>query len=97
MELLPSTHVSSDIRGPEILENLRLSCRERMEIHINAIRRLGNIMLTLRRELPHSFLRHAQPPCQQLQTEAVEETISICIGTSPRKHHSLADQPLASV
>ena len=97
MELLPSTHVSSDIRGPEILENLRLSCRERMEIHINAIRRLGNIMLTLRRELPHSFLRHAQPPCQQLQAEALEESVSVGVRTSPGKHHSLADQPLTSI
>jgi hypothetical protein len=62
-----------------------------MQVHIDSIRRLGNVMLTLRRELSHSFLFHTQPPRQKLQTEALEEAISVCIGTSPRKQHPLAD------
>jgi hypothetical protein len=97
MELLSSIHVSSAICGLEILEDLRLSCCECMEVHIDAICWLSNVMLALRRELPHSFLRHAQPPCQQLQAEALEEPVSVGVRTSPRKHHPLADQSLASV
>jgi hypothetical protein len=68
-----------------------------MEVHIDAICRLSNVMLTLRRELSDCFRRHARPPRQKLQAEAIEEAIGIRIGASPRKQHSLADQTLASV
>ena len=85
MELLAASHVSSSIgTGLEILGNLPLSCGERMEIHIDAICRLGNVMFTLRRELPHCFRRHAHPSRQQLQAEAFEEAIGVSFGREPR-------------
>jgi hypothetical protein len=70
-----------------------------MQVHINAILRLRNKPLAPRSKLSHSFRRHPKPSRQQSQTKAVEEPISVCGGAPPgeQSHHSLADQPLASV
>lgn len=96
MELLPSIHVSPDI-SPDIFEDSRLSGGESMKVDKYTIRRLSNVVFTLRRELSDCFRRHAQPPCEQLQAEAIKEAISVRIRTPPREQHSLADQTLASV
>lgn len=80
-------------------KNSRSPGSERMQVHIDAILRLSNEMLTLRRELSHCFRRHPVPSRQQIETEAVEEAVVVCTGNSPRKepHHPLANQSLAHV
>lgn len=100
MELLPSGNASAPTEEAfQLSENSRLPGSESMKIHIDAILLLANVVRALRRELYHRRWCHAEPPRQQLQAEAFEKAIGVCVRRAPREEsfHSLADHPLASV